>query len=103
MVETEWPELRGVEVEYGDHTLELTGMVDVRGTGESLEVNAKQIGDVRGNEVGLRFGIETPPASLNPGNLGEHFDEIKREGNQYYLLVKKEPTVYRYQLHGIKR
>ena len=30
MVETEWPELGGVEVEYGDHTWELTGMVDVR-------------------------------------------------------------------------
>ncbi|MFW5905481.1 MAG: hypothetical protein ACOCUO_01385 [archaeon] len=55
MVETELPELDGVEVEYGDHTWELTGMVDVRGTGESLEVNAKQADDVRGNEVDLRF------------------------------------------------
>ncbi|MEF8807566.1 hypothetical protein [Natronomonas sp.] len=103
MVETEWPELGGKQLQYGDHTWELTGTVEVQGTGDSVAVRARRADDVRGEEVDLRFGIDEGPGSLNPGNLGEHFDRLERSGNLQYLVVKKEGTVYRYKLRGIDR
>ncbi|MDX1748650.1 MAG: hypothetical protein R3324_22180 [Halobacteriales archaeon] len=102
MVETRWPELGGKHVRYHDRTWELTGMVDVRGTGDLLDVEATRVDDVRHGNAVLRFGLENPPASLNPGNLGDHFDELEREDDRYHLVVKKEARTYRYALHGIE-
>lgn len=101
MVETRWPDVCGEQVRYSDHTWELTRMVDVRGTGELLEVEATQVDGVRHGTAILRFEIENQPASLNPGNLGDHFDRLEREGNRYYLVVKKEARTYRYESHVI--
>ena len=102
MVETQWPELAGKRVRYGDHTWELTGLVDVRGTGDVLEVEATQVDDVRRGSATLRFDLENPPASLNPGNLGDHFDRLEREDGRYHLVVEKESRRYRYELHGME-
>lgn len=103
MVETCWPELGGKQLRFSDHTWELTGTVDVRGTGEMLGVEATQVDDVRHGKAILRFDLENQPASLNPGNLGGHFDELEREGDRYHLIVKKESRIYRYELQGIER
>ncbi len=102
MVETEWPELGGTEVQYGDHTWELTGTVDVGNTGDALAVEAKQVNDVRQRRATLRFGLEGDSHSLNPGDLGTHFDRLERARNAQYLVVKKEPRTYRYELRGIE-
>lgn len=102
MAKTRWTELGGKELRYGDHTWELTGMVDVRGTGEVLEVEAKRVDDIRHDTATLRFGLRNPPASLNPGDLGDHFDKLERDGDQYHLVIKTGPRTYRYDLHGLE-
>lgn len=101
MVEDRWPELGGRTLRYADGTWELTGTVDVLGTGEQLEVEAKQVDDVRHSRAVLRFGLRDPPDSLNPGNLGGHFDRLEREGDRQLLVVEKERRTYRYELLGM--
>lgn len=103
MPETRWPEIGGKELRYADHPWELTGMVDVRQTGAVLHVEARQLDGVTHETAILRFGLVEPPSSLNPGDLGGHFDRLEREGDRWYLVVKKPARVYRYELHGIHR
>ena len=103
MDESEWPELAGKEVRNAGQTWQLTGEVTIKDTGTLLEVAAFATGDVRHPTAGLRFGIETPPASLNPGDVGGHFDRLERDEDQYYLVVKTDPRVYRYELQGMTR
>ena len=98
MVETRWAELGGRELRYHDHMWTLTGTVDVKENGELLAVDATQVGDVRQPSAILYFGLENPPQSLNPGDLGEHFDHIERVNDTHHLVVKKEPRIYRYEL-----
>jgi hypothetical protein len=102
MVETRWPGLDGTELQYGKHRWELTGAVDVRGTGDLLEVEAAQVDDVRRGKAALRFGLENPPASLNPENLDGRFERLDREGDRVFLVVRAEPRTYRYELHGVE-
>lgn len=101
MVEARWPELEGKELRYAGHRWALTGEVDVRSTGELLAVEARQLDDVRHRTATLRFGLERPPASLNPGVLGDHFDRLERDDDGYVLVVKSEPRVYRYALQSL--
>lgn len=101
MVESKWPELGGKEIRYADHTWKLTGVVDVQNTGELLEVEVVQVDDVRHGRASLRFSLESPPASLNPGDLGGHFDSLERDRDQYAIVVKKDRRVYRYRLQGM--
>lgn len=100
MSETRWSELAGNELRYGDHTWKLTGLVDARQTGEILHVEARQVDGVKHRTAILRFGLNDPPASLNPGDLGDHFDRLERDGGRWYLIVRKEARVYRYELDG---
>ncbi|ELZ17466.1 hypothetical protein [Natrinema limicola] len=102
MDETQWPELSGTELQYGDHTWELTGTVDVGNTGTMLAVEAKQVDDVRQPKAVLRFALDGDAPSLNPGNLGSHFDSLEQAGGTQYLVVKKAARTYRYELHGFE-
>lgn len=102
MVEDHWEELTGREVRYDNHTWALTGDVDVRGTGELLEVEARQVDDVRHQTADLRFVLQNPPDSLNPGDLVGHFDSIVRDRDGYHLVIKKEQRTYRYELRGLE-
>ena len=102
MVETHWEDLRGKELRYLDHTWALTGDVDVRDSGDLLAVEATQVDDVRRERATLYFGIEDPPDSLNPGDLGDQFDRLEREGDHQYLVVKKEGRTYRYELRRLE-
>ena len=61
MVEDHRSELAGRELRGDDHTWQLTGNVDVRGTGELLEAEAKQADDVRHRRADLRFVLQDPP------------------------------------------
>lgn len=102
MVEDTWEELAGKRLQYADRTWELTGSVDVRGTGERVELEAKEVNDVRHRRAALRFVTRTPSDSLNPGNLGEHFDRLERDGDVQTLVVKKGGRTYRYELRGLE-
>ena len=102
MVKTQWGELQDKNVQYHDRTWTLTGTVDVRESGALLAVEANQANDVRGTPGVLYFGVDTPGDSLNPGNLGEHFDRLERTGDTQYLLVKKDGRTYRYELQRLE-
>lgn len=101
MVETRWPELAGETIEYADRQWELTGGIAIQNTGELLEAEAKQVNDVRAGRATLHFGLESRPASLNPGNLKDHFQELAREGDRYVVVVHQGSRTYRYELRGI--
>lgn len=102
MVEAHWEDLRGKELRYSDHTWELTGDVDVRESGDLVGVEAQQADDVRHRTATLYFGLDTPTDSLNPGDLGDHFDKLERTGDNQYLVIKKERRTYRYVLQRLE-
>lgn len=97
-----WPELGGKRLRYRDRTWELTGDVDVRENGALLAAEATQSDDVRRGTATLYFALETPTDSLNPGDLGEHFDRLERTDTSQYLIIKKETRNYRYELERIE-
>lgn len=101
MVETRWPALEGEVLRYAGRQWELTGDLDIRSTGELLEVEAKQVDDVRQGRTTLHFGLESSPASLNPGDLKNHFQELDQEGDEHALVVTRGSREYRYELHGM--
>lgn len=94
--------LRDREVRYRDHTWALTGDVDVRDSGDLLAVEAIQVDDVRHSTVKLYFYLQNPPDSLNPGDLGDHFDTLERKDDDQYLMIKKERRTYRYELQRLE-
>ncbi|MFC7046004.1 hypothetical protein ACFQH6_11785 [Halobacteriaceae archaeon GCM10025711] len=102
MVEAHWGNLEGKELRYNDNTWELTGDVAVLDRGDRLAVEARQVDDVRHQTARLHFGVESPPASLNPGALGDHFDRLEKAGDDQYLVVKKEGRTYRYELRRME-
>ena len=102
MVESTWPELGGKELRYLDHGWELTGTVDVRRNGETLAVEARQTDDVRGRTGRLFFGLQDSAHSLNPGNLGEHFDHVDDAGGDPQIVVKKGRRTYRYDVQRLE-
>jgi len=101
MAETHWTELDGRELRFRDQTWALTGDVDVRQSGDLLAVKATRVDGVRHETATLYFGLDDPPASLNPGNLGEHFDHLETEDGQQTLVVRKDPRTYRYRLQRL--
>lgn len=101
MVETEWPELEGTELQYSNDTWECTGEVDVGNTGNLLEVAARKVTDVRKRSAALRFGLDGSSPSVNPGNLGIRFDRIERDRASQHLVVKDDRREYRYELQGL--
>ena len=102
MVDVHWEAVRGEELRYQDHTWELTGDVDVRGSGDRLRVRAKQADDVKHETATLQFGLADGGSSLNPGDLGDVTARLEPEGDRYYLVVEKEPRTYRYELHSLE-
>ena len=101
MAETHWDDLRDEELRYQGHTWALTGDVDVRGTGEHLRARARQVDGDRHETAVLHFGVAGEGESLNPGNIGEVFARLEREGDRYVLVVKQEPRTYRYELLSV--
>lgn len=102
MVESEWPELAGAELRYLDHTWRLTGAVDVVQNGELLAVDATRVDGVRHEGATLFFSLDGGPASLNPGNLGGHFDRLERDSDEQHILVRKRNETYRYTLKRLE-
>lgn len=102
MVQSHWDDLRDRELRYRDRTWELTGDIDVRESGALLAVEARQTDDVRQSTATLYFELENPPDSLNPGDIGTHFDRLERAGNHQRLVVKGDHRTYRYELRRLE-
>ncbi|MGQ4555494.1 hypothetical protein [Halobellus sp. GM3] len=102
MVETHWDDLRNRELRYRDHTWKLTGDVDVSGNGDQLGVEAVQTDDVRRQTARLYFGLDGGSGSLNPGDLGTHFDRLEHSPQTQSLVVKKSGRAYRYELQRME-
>ncbi|MFC6976884.1 hypothetical protein ACFQL1_22725 [Halomicroarcula sp. GCM10025709] len=97
-----WESLGGTQLRYRDQTWELTGDIEARETGETLAVEARQVDDVRHETATLYFDLQGSTESLNPGNLGAHFDRFERDGDDHYIVVTKEQRRYRYKLHRLE-
>jgi hypothetical protein len=102
MVERHWEDLRGRQLQYRDDLWELTGDVDVRECGDLLAVAARRVEDVRHGSTRLCFDLRDPPTSLNPGDVGEHFDRLERVDGEHHLVVTRPGRTYRYVLHRLE-
>lgn len=102
MDESRWEDLRGRELRYRDQAWELTGEVAVREQGELLAVQARRADDVAHDAATLSFDLDGSPDSLNPGNLGEHFDRLERTADGVFIHVKKGGRTYRYKLQRVE-
>ncbi len=102
MVELAVPELEGVQVRYNDDTWELTGTVEVKRNGELFEAQAKKPNRVRGSTGRLKFVLDTPPASLNPGNPGEFDCEVTEDDGEYRLTISRDRGTDRYSLTKLR-
>lgn len=102
MNETVWPELGGKQLQYSNRSWELTGTVTVEDDGRALAADAR-VEDGNSKDSGtLYFTLQNPPKSLNPGNLGGHFDRIERTKRDQYLVVETEGRTYRYRLSRLE-
>jgi len=102
MVELAVPELEGVQVRYNDDTWELTGIVEVKQNGELIEARAKKPNRVRGSTGRLKFVLDTPPASLNPGNPGDFDCEITKGDGGHALTITRNGRPDRYSLEKLR-
>jgi len=96
-----WPELGGERLQYADRTWELGGEVSVLNDGDLLGVKATAVDDVRHRTVTLYFGIEEQPASLNPGDIGDHFDRLQSTATDHVIDVRTPGRTYRYDLERV--
>ena len=103
MDETMWPDLEGSELRFSDSSWELTGTVEVRNDGRRLAAEAVAADYNRHKTGTLIFTRGAKPPSLNPGDLGSHFDRIERTRRNQFLVVKKTGRNYRYRLARIER
>lgn len=93
MADTHHEELAGERVRYNEATWEFTGDLDVRRNGEVLHADVRKEDRVRGNSGTLRFTLQDPPSSINPGNLGSFDVELrKRDGSQYLVVDRRNAT-----------
>lgn len=98
MVEINVPEIEGARLRYNDDTWELTGTIEVKRNGELLQARAKKPDRVRGSGGRLKFVLDTPPASLNPGNPGEFDCELTKDDAGYGLTIARDGRTDRYSL-----
>ena len=102
MVEAHWEGVRGEEMRFRDETWELTGDVDLRGTGEVVQARARRVDGVKHEGATLQFGLDDAGESLNPGSVGDVSASLEREGERRYLVVERDPRTYRYELQSLE-
>ncbi|WP_418285708.1 hypothetical protein [Halorubrum sp. DTA46] len=98
MVEADVSELEGERLRYNDDTWELTGTIEVKRNGELIEARARKPERVRGSGGRLTFVLDSPPASLNPGNLGAFSCELTETEDGYGLTITRDGRTDRYGL-----
>ena len=102
MVETHWETLAGTELRYDDRTWSLTGDVELRVTGELVDLQARRVDGTKHERATLRFALHDSPDSPNPGHLREVFPEVERRRGRHTLVVRVDPKTYRYQLQSLE-
>ncbi|ADD07281.1 uncharacterized protein Nmag_3739 (plasmid) [Natrialba magadii ATCC 43099] len=102
MVEQHLPALEGERVQYSGDTWELTGEIDIKQNGELIHAKARTPDRVRGSTSLLGFTLESPPASLNPGNPGNLSGELEQNDTGYELVVRRPHATTRYRLNNLR-
>ncbi|OIB56094.1 hypothetical protein [Natrialba sp. SSL1] len=102
MVEQHFPALEGERVQYSGDTWELTGEIDIKQNGDLIHATARTPDRVRGSTSLLGFSLESPPASLNPGNPGELTGELEQTDAGYELVVHRPHGTTRYKLNNLR-
>jgi hypothetical protein len=103
MHERHWDDLGGLELRYRDHTWELTGDVEILRDGALIGAEVRQVDGTRHGTAQLFFAVENPPRSVNPGDLGDHFQELVKEDGKSYLKITSPRRTYRYELQRLER
>lgn len=101
MAKTRVPELEGIEFRYSDDTWAFTGDLDVRQNGDVIDASARKTERVRRDEATMHFAVTDPPASLNPGNLGDFEATVERSDGQHTLTIRRPNATTRYRLESM--
>ncbi|WP_435361636.1 hypothetical protein [Haloarchaeobius sp. DFWS5] len=101
MVQTHSAGITGKEVRVNSHRWTLTGDIGVRNRGTTLAVHARRA-DNRKRQPGVLYFDAVGTESVNPGALKEQFVELKRRGDEHFLVVEDEGGRYRYELHRVQ-
>jgi len=94
-------DIEGEQIRFNDDTWELTGDIDVLQNGDVLKVTARKPERVRGNTAMISFKLQNPPASINPGNLGDIDVEVERTADGIELVVTRRHTSNRYRAKNL--
>ena len=98
MVEVDVPTLEGKQLRYNDNTWELTGKIAVRRNGELIQAEARKVDRVRGSAGWLKFVLDTPPASLNPGHITDFECELFTNDSQSKIQITRNDRTDTYLL-----
>lgn len=101
MVEARVPDLEGTEIRYSGDMWALTGDLDVKQNGSVIDASARKTNRVRKSEATMRFSLQEPPASLNPGNLGDFDAQLERADGQYTLAIRRNNGTDHYRLENM--
>ncbi len=102
MVETQFNQLTGARIRYNDDTWELTGDITIKQNGAVLEAEAHKPDRVRKSRGILRFQLQNPPASINPGNPGEFDIDIETTGGETILVLERSHASDRYAVKSLR-
>jgi len=101
MATVDAPDLEGQRLRYNDDTWELVGTLDVKQNGKLIQAHARKPERVRGSSGRLKFVLDTPPASLNPGNMAAFDCELTESEEGYGLTITRDGRVDRYRLEKL--
>lgn len=102
MADVTIPQLEGERVRYNDDTWELTGKISFQQNGSVIEAAARKPDRVRGSRGQLRFKLQNPPASINPGNPGEFDIDLTRDGRSTSLVLTRPSGSNRYSIVSLR-
>lgn len=101
MVEIHITQLEDERIRYNGDTWAFTGDINVKQNGAVIEARATKPDRVRRSKGTMRFQLQNPPASLNPGNPGEFDVKLGLEGNDTVLELIRPHANDRYVLKSV--
>lgn len=102
MAEAHIAQLKDEQIRYNDDTWAFTGDISFKQNGSVIEARVRKPDRVRGSRGTMRFQLQNPPASINPGNLGEFDVDLTRDGTKAVLELSRPSTSDRYTVSNLR-